>query len=586
MQRSAIEQGFARRLVLGLVVVAMAAGAFVVAQGPGRLTTYAGHSSLAMALTLGAGIALVAAGLLTSANRSAQPIGDLALLAAFGWFAGIWVGWNGGPPLVRTLGMIVAIFLFPVLAHLVLAHPKGRVQGSPARYLVGALYAEAAVIALVTTLFRDPFFDPTCWANCTDNVFLLRSLPGVAQAADSVHRWFTAGAAGVLAGLCLWRLAGRSGPTRRGLWPVTIPGLFLASAAAASAIARSLVTPERPGEPIFFGIFVAWAVAVILLAAGVMWSSLRTRLQRRAVARIVSRLGETPPPGALESALGSAIGDPELRIAYWLPAEPRLVDASGRPVDAPTPAPGRVTTTLTRDDRPIAVVSHTGRLLDIESQLGPAIRLALENERLQAESLAHLDELQASRIRIIDMGDDERRRIERDLHDGAQQRLLAVSYDIRLARASAEQEGDTAVSSTLVAALDEAQAALEELRDLAHGIYPAILEHAGLGPALEGLRDTAGLELAVHGVPEQRFPPAIETTAYLAVVDAVADAAARHAGQASVTVTTTDQELVITVEDDGSGPRASMTGIADRVGALGGDLAIESTGVRVRIPCA
>ena len=135
----------------------------------------------------------------------------------------------------------------------------------------------------------------------------------------------------------------------------------------------------------------------------------------------------------------------------------------------------------------MALVIHDAALSgarELEREIGAAARLAVDNERLRAEVLAQLEDLRASRARIVEAGDSARRRIERDLHDGAQQRLLTLSYELRLARADAEADGDEALAPLLAVDGEEVQAALAELRDLAHGIYPAILTEAGLGPAL------------------------------------------------------------------------------------------------------
>ena len=165
-------------------------------------------------------------------------------------------------------------------------------------------------------------------------------------------------------------------------------------------------------------------------------------MERRAIARIAVNLSEAPTPGTLQSALAEALHDPDLQIAYWLPGAHRYADPAGQAVPEPVAGPGRTVIYLTRDGRRIAAVTHGGTGPGLESHLGPAIVLGLENERLQAELLVQLDELRASRARIVETADAERRRLERDLHDGAQQRLLALSYDIRLARASAEAVGD------------------------------------------------------------------------------------------------------------------------------------------------
>jgi signal transduction histidine kinase len=468
------------RLAAGPAALAVGLGALAVAQGPGRFTTYAGRSGLTATLTVAAGLGLVGAGLVTAFSHPARRIGDLALLAGLVWFAPVWVGWDKGPPLVRSLGMLAAGFAFPLLLHLVTAYPSGRLRGGVARALVAAVYLETALAALGLALFRHPFYDPNCWANCTDNRFLVRSLPGLARGIEVTDRWFTAAAAAALVALCARWLLGDSGPARRTLLPIALPATLLAGAVIAHAVALQRRPLEDPSDRAFQTIFVVECAAVILLAAGLVWAAVRTRVQRRAVARISANLGQAPPPGSLQAALAQAVGDPDLQIAYWLPAAQHYVDATGRPVPAPVAAPGRAVTTLVRDGRQIAVVAHTAALPDLERELGAAVRLALENERLQAEVLAQLEDLRASRVRIVETGDAERRRLERDLHDGAQQRLLALSYDLRLARASAQADGDTQTGSLLTQATDQAQAALGELRELAHGIYPAILTEAGL----------------------------------------------------------------------------------------------------------
>lgn len=574
------------RLAAGPVALAFGLGALAVAQGPGRHTTYAGGSGLAATLTVAAGLALVGAGLVTSFSRPAGRIGDLALLAGLIWFAPVWIGWDKGPPLVRSLGMLAAGFTFPLLLHLVLAYPSGRLHGTAARALVIAGYLEAALVALGLALFRHPFFDPNCWANCTDNRFLVRSLPPLARGIEVVDRWFTAAAAAALVMVLGWRLLRDSWPARRALLPVALPAILLAVTVLAHTIALQRTPLENPSNPAFRAIFVIGCVGVLLLAAGLVWAAVRTRVQRRAVARIATSLGQAPPPGSLQAALAQAVGDPELRIIYWLPDAGRHVDATGRPVAEPVAAPGRTVTTLVRDGHRIAVVSHTAALPDLEPELGAAIRLALENERLQAEALAQLDQLRASRVRIVETGDLERRRLERDLHDGAQQQLLALSYDLRLARTQAEADGDMVTGSLLTRATDQAQATLEELRELAHGIYPAILAEAGLAAALATLADAAPLPVQIHDAAEGRYPAVVETCAYLLVAEALDDAAGRDASHTTVSMVQDSGRLVVTVDDDGTERTATMVQLADRVGALDGGLAVEPTRLRAELPCA
>ncbi len=221
------------RLAAGPVALALGLGALAVAVGPGRFTTYAGRSGLAATLTVAAGLALVLAGLVTVFSRPPGGIGDLAVLAGLVWFAPVWVGWDKGPPLVRSLGILAAGFAFPLLLHLVLVYPSGRLRGALAKALVFAVYLGAVLAALGRALFRDPFFDPDCWANCSDNVFLLHSLPRLARGTEVADRWVTAAAAGALVAVCARRLLRDSGPARRALLPIATPAILLAGAVTA-----------------------------------------------------------------------------------------------------------------------------------------------------------------------------------------------------------------------------------------------------------------------------------------------------------------------------------------------------------------
>jgi signal transduction histidine kinase len=288
---------------------------------------------------------------------------------------------------------------------------------------------------------------------------------------------------------------------------------------------------EDPHSTVFALLFFGSCAALIGLAAGFAWGVMRIRSARAALARLVGELGEAPAPGALEAAMAHAVGDPSLKIAYPLTGSPRYVDAGGNVVDVPD-TPGRAATTIVRRQTPLAVVMHDTVALDepaLVGELAAVARLAVDNERLHAEARAHLAELTASRARIIATGDAERRRLERDLHDGAQQRLLALSYDLRLARARAGAADAGRLTSTLDAAIDDAERALDELRRLAHGIYPAVLEESGLAPALETLADEAPLPVEFGELTRDRAPAVVERTAYAAAVEAISDAAVRAA---------------------------------------------------------
>jgi signal transduction histidine kinase len=573
------------RLAAGAVAGACGFGALAVARGPGETTTYAGQSELVAALAVVAGLALVVAGVVVSVAPQGKRIGDLAVLAGILWFAPVWAGWKGGPPVVLSVGTLAAIFTLPVLLHIVVAFPSGLVRSNGARALVIAVYLEAALSALGRALFRDPFFDPACWDNCTDNVFLVQSLPDVARAIEDVDVWFDACAAAALAALCVWRLAAASGPARRTLWPVLVGGIALAGATIAHSVALTGAAIEDPSDAEFLVVFLVGCAAVIVTALGLPWALVQARIQRRSVARIAADLDDAPPPGSLVSALARALRDAELQIAYWLPDTQRYVDGHGNPVDEPVAGSGRAVTRLVRNGHEVAAITHPAALADLEREIGAAARLALENERLQAESLAQVQDLRSSRRRIVESGDAERRRLERDLHDGAQQRLLALSYDLRLARAGASADGDEELARMLDEAGGETATALEELRELAHGIFPAILTEAGLAPAIEALADDASLPVELDELASERQPPAAETTAYVAVVEAIDDAARRGAPFLTIRVQSADGGLSITADDEGRPRTHDLTHLVDRVGALGGTLELGETRLRAEIPC-
>jgi signal transduction histidine kinase len=565
---------------VGVLALGVAAGAVAVAEGPGRYTTYPGRFPATAALSILAGLALVAAGLVSFPRQRRGATGVLAILAGLTSFAPAWIAWQDGPPLVPSVALVFAGFTFAFVFHLMLAYPSGNASRTTLRILVVLVYAEALLAALALALTRDPYFDPGCWANCNVNAFLVRSLPSVARRIQSFDRWFVEVAAIVLIAICIVRMAAGSRPALRALAPVAVPGMLFALATLVRAMELGRATIEDPFNEVFFATFVLAGVALTLLAAGLIAAIVRMHLQRRAVAQIVTGLDAAPVPGTLQSALSEALGDPELRIAYRPSNAERYADSSGRPVDEPAAVAGRTNTKIVRNDRTIAVISHSDAVT-LDHQIGPAVRLALENERLQAELLSDLEHLRASRARIVETGDDERRLLERDLHDGAQQRLVALSYDIRLARAEAGNDGAVTL---LERAVDQTQRALEDLRDVAHGIYPAVLSEAGLAPALATFADTAPMVIDVRA-DDRRYPAPIETSVYFAITEAIDDASLRGAGRVSVSAVHDDGRLIVTVEDDGAVGASPMTAISDRVGALGGDVVVGDTACRMEIPC-
>ena len=505
----------------------MAAGAGLAAlavvltlPGPQALaTSYDATSTMLAALGAGAALACAAAGALVARRHALT--GALLCAAGVLWWAPEIVGLPRAAPLVRSLAALAAPLLAPVLVHVALAAPHGRVPSRLARRALAALYAAAGLVALAIALLRDPFADPECWRTCTVNALLVHSAPGAARALVT-SAWLLSAAAG----LTLVALGGRALARPRGRI-LALAHVTLGAATTATAVVLVAGPPEDPQRAGFAALFAARALALAGLAGALAWMTLDARRRQAAVARLAEALGDAPAPGTLEAGLARSLGDPGLRVGFWLAGERRHVDAEGRDVTLPAPGGGRVATRLERAGEPVAVVVHDAALLDGDAlgrEIGAAARLAVDNERLQAAVRARNGDLQASRARIVATGDAARRRLERDLHDGAQQRLLAVSYELRLARAAAART-DAALAAGLDGAVAETDALLTELRDLAHGIFPAILGEAGLAAALESLADVAPLPLELGALPEDPLPPAVATAAYLAVSRAVEDAA-------------------------------------------------------------
>jgi signal transduction histidine kinase len=317
------------------------------------------------------------------------------------------------------------------------------------------------------------------------------------------------------------------------------------------------------------------------------------------VSELIARVGEAPKRGELGSALRRALGDPSLELYYWLPEDQRFVDVRGQPFELPDPESGRAVTLVERDGDCVAAIVHDPMLLDEQhgsvDAIGAAAALALENERLDAELRAKVGELRASRSRMLRIALEERRRLERDLHDGAQQRLVSMALNMRLARDRLRDDPASA-ERMLDGASEELESALEELRELARGIHPAVLSDRGLDAALETLASRAPVPVELGRLPSERLPEAIELAAYFVVAEALTNvakyAAATHA---AVNIERSNGRLMVEVADDGVGGAdpengTGLRGLADRLAVIEGRLEIDSpfgggTTIRARIPC-
>jgi signal transduction histidine kinase len=548
-------------------------------------TTYAAASVAAQIADIAAGLGLVVAGAFALTQPQARRLGLLAMLAGVAWLGADWEGADG-PPLLQSLGALTAPFTIVLVLHLALALPTGRVQAPSARTFIVVAYAIATAVSAGRALFRDPLLDLNCWRTCDNNSFLVHADPSIASTTTDLWLWVALALGLALLAVAAHRLVAATRPARRVLLPLLGPALLVGAFEAAYALAllrTPLEDPERTG---LAGIFLTRSLGLAALALGLAWSVLRVPRTRARIARLASDLGEAPPPGKLREALVAALGDPDIDVVYPRSDSEQLIDANGRRAALPTS--GRAVARIIRGDRTRALVVHDPALVDepeLERALGSTARLAVENEALRAEALAQLEELKASRARIVEAGDAARRRLERNLHDGAQQRLLALSYDLRLANAAARAEHDEALVAVLDAAGDDTASALDELRELAQGIHPAILAEAGLAPALQTLADEAPLPVELGNVVPERQTAAIETTAYVTVSEAIEDANRRRATFLGVRFDRENGRLVITAVDDGAPRSTRLVSLADRVGALGGSLDVAATTLRAELPC-
>ena len=307
---------------------------------------------------------------------------------------------------------------------------------------------------------------------------------------------------------------------------------------------------------------------------------------------ITEQLSPLPGGDSLRTALASALGDPELRLVFPLPGRSGSVDAAGVAVAGPPIRVGAHLTPIVYGGETVAIAVASSEAPDIPvaDDLGEAVRLAAANEALLAVVRHEVIELRASRRRIVEAGDAARHSIERDLHDGAQHRMLGVLHELGLARAAAADAGDPVVAGRLAAVIEDVDDAIESLRRLARGIHHATLTEAGLGAALEALADESPIPLDVDAPGERRYPPEVEATAWRVVSESIKIGDALGADGVTVLVRSPGDRVDLDVTIDGTVAWSDATGLADRVGAMGGSLRIDwmepsTVHVHVELPC-
>ena len=475
------------------------------------------------AADLAAGLALLGAGAAAWARAPRSGIGPLLTLAGAAWLAGdaasAFVYAHRGP-----------------LVHALLTFPSGRTR-SP---LIVAVIAVAYVDGLVPQLAQAP--------------------------------WPTVGLTAAVVGAAAWRRAGAAGLERRALVVPLVGAIAIGAPLAFAAIGRLAGTGNEAA---------AWAyeVAIALTAVALAHELLSSRTARAAATGLVVDLAGRREPQALRTALARTIGDPALDIAYRLGEE--WVDEAGRPARLPVQdSERRVVTIVSDGGAPVAALVHDPAALrdaTLARSVAAAVRLALANVRLHADVAARVRDVAASRRRLVEAGDEQRRRLREQLRGGAEQVLSYVSDD--LAALTAGRQGETA--ATLGALVAELDAARDDLAHFAQGVHPRALTEQGLPAALRELSARAAVRVTMD-VPDLRFPGPQEAAAFFVCSEGLANVAKyADASAVQVAVAASGPRLVVSVVDDGAGGAdaargSGLRGLADRVEALGGTLTVTS----------
>ena len=561
----------ARAFTLGVSAAALAAaagGLVAIAAGVVRNDT----RTLA-GVTLLAGVSFVASGLVAWRRRPDVWTGPLMVAAGFALFAGSLA--NTDNAVLFTIGLVLAPLPSAIIAHLILAFPEGRLHSTLERLVIAGAYFVTFVVQIVMLMFMG--FEHVTGCPCPTNLLFVEDNMSLHSAIMSTQRFLGIALGVVAAWIVLRRWQTASAPMRRALAPILVTGsativLLLASLVAANSSTRAWAAVSS-----------AERVAVALVPIAYLVGLFRARLGRVAVSDLVVELDRTPEPGKLRDALARALHDPSLELAYWVPESGTYVGIDGRRVE-PDARAGRSVTVLERRGHRIAALVHDPALSEdpaLLAAVSAATGLALENERLLADLRAQLEQLRESRARIVEAGDTERRRLERNLHDGAQQRLVSLALALGLAQSKVEQDPKSAIE-LLGAAREELTQALEELRELARGIHPAVLTQRGLPYALQTLAERAPVEVTLDLELDRRPPPGIEAAAYYVVAEALANIAKYARARSAVVTVAMDTDLLrVRVADDGLGGAdpstgSGLRGLDDRVQALGGRLRIRS----------
>ncbi len=482
----------------------------------------------------------------------------------------------------HTVGVIFDVLPAVIFLHVYLAFPSGRLRSPFERGLVTAGYVAAVGLQLVKMLLGG--VGP-------QNLLELSTRTAAAAKVEQVQLLS-------ISAICLAGIGVLAARRRHAGRPLRRPvALLIDSFALGLVMIAVLFVSGAFQGPAFLTIQRATLLVIGISPIAFLIGLLDARLARSAVGDLFVELRADPSPTRLRDALSRALRDPSLTLAYWLPEFENWADLDGRPVELPEPESGRATTLIDRDGAHMAALLHDPELTDepeLLAAVGAAAGLALENGRLQAEQRAHLEELKGSRARVVEAGQKERQRLERNLHDGAQQRLVALSLELSLLERQLADDPEAA--TRLDRARREIAVSLDELRAVAHGLHPAVLSGHGLEVALQSMAADSPTPVRLTVTLEGRLPEQIEVAAYYVVSESLANIG-KHARATAVTVDVSraDEIVVVEVVDDGVGGAdtehgSGLRGLADRVEAHGGRLRIWSpvgggTRLRAEMPC-
>jgi signal transduction histidine kinase len=584
-------------LAFGLFGLAVAALAYVVLAGTNvQWTEIAGNELV--------GLSYIVAGTIAWLRRPDNRIGPAILVTGITSFIPVFV--RVPIPAVTSAAFAFAWVTNVFAAFILLAYPSGRFFSGTARLIfwVAVLGTVIPVIARLFLLDTGSDFSSatgpsslTYGCDCR-NPFVLLPDDNLYGAAMLVSRLMTVLVTILILTLIVRRWYGASAARRRQLVPVLFAG---AVGLVAFAIDEIAFTASNGEQPMLAVTSVGLVLARAAVPIGFLLGLLRTQIDMSLVGRFVVELGGAPSPERIEAMVAATLHDPSVQLGYWSPAAQAFMGAAGHRIE-PIASATRAVAMVERNARSIATIVHDPALREdpgLVASVSAAVGLAIENQSLAAELQAQLDEVRASRARIVAAADAERARLERDIHDGAQQRLLALMIELRLAREAVGADPNVDLAARLDRAMTNLRSATDELRELARGVRPAILADAGLGPAVRTLAELSScpVELSIHLAG--RLDAAVESAAYFVVAESLANVV-RHASatvaRVEISIEPDPGRVVVAVTDDGVGGASvdrgsGIRGLKDRVEALGGQLAVESragngTRIRVELPCA